>query len=91
MVISYMKAILSLNPNAKCSYSVSFDENMNKIENIDSIVWKDGTNPISKENINIEKTRLENIIEQEQSNKQSSINKLKALGLTDEEVEAFRK
>ena len=91
MVISYMKAILSLNPNAKCSYSVSFDENMNKIENIDSIVWKDGTNPISKENINIEKTRLENIIEQEQSNKQSAINKLKALGLTDEEVEAFRK
>ena len=91
MVISYMKAILSLNPNAKCSYSVSFDENMNKIENIDSIVWKDGTNPISKENINIEKTRLENIIEQEQSNQQSAINKLKALGLTDEEVEAFRK
>ena len=48
MVISYMKAILSLNPNAKCSYSVSFYENMNKIENIDSIVWKDGTNTISK-------------------------------------------
>ena len=29
--------------------------------------------------------------EQEQANKQSAINKLKALGLTDEEVEAFRK
>jgi hypothetical protein len=29
--------------------------------------------------------------EQEQANKQSAINKLKALGLTDAEVEAFRK
>ena len=29
--------------------------------------------------------------EQEKANKQSAINKLKALGLTDAEVEAFRK
>ncbi len=89
MAISYIKAILSLNPNAKCSYSFSFDENMNKIENIDSIVWEDGTNPISKENIIIEKTRLENIKEQEQSHKQLALNKLKALGLNDDEIKAI--
>jgi len=41
----------------------------------------------------IEQDRLARLAkqEQEQSNKQSAINKLKALGLTDEEVEAFRK
>jgi len=34
---------------------------------------------------------FDNRIETEKANKQSAINKLKALGLTDAEVEAFRK
>jgi hypothetical protein len=43
--------------------------------------------------IQAEQDRLARIAkeEQEKANKQSAINKLKALGLTDAEVEAFRK
>lgn len=43
--------------------------------------------------IQAEQNRLARIAkeEQEKANKQSAINKLKALGLTDAEVEAFRK
>ena len=38
-----------------------------------------------------EKIEFNNKIQQEIANKQSALNKLKALGLTDAEVEAFRK
>jgi hypothetical protein len=94
MANKYMKAILSLNPNAKCSYPVSFDEEMNATENIDNITWLDNTTPISKEDIIAEATRLENVATQEatdkENNKASAKQKLQDLGLTVDEIkEAF--
>tara|TARA_B100001939_G_scaffold244322_1_gene211741 strand:- start:614 stop:904 length:291 start_codon:yes stop_codon:yes gene_type:complete len=90
----YMKAILSLNPNAKCSYPVSFDEEMNATEDLDNITWLEGTTPISKEDIIAEATRLENVATQEATDKETKLasakSKLEALGLTTEEIkEAF--
>jgi hypothetical protein len=93
MIISYIKTILNLNPNAKCNYTVSFDENMNKIENIDSIVWEEGTTPIDKQTILNKQIELQTIednrIAQQEANKQSALNKLKALGLNDAEIKAI--
>jgi hypothetical protein len=76
------------------------DDNGNKIPNDQRMCWehtiviKEGAIKPSKQELEdrIEqlKTEHENKIIQEQANKQSAINKLKALGLTDAEVEAFR-
>ena len=86
----YMKAILSLNSNAKCRYPVSFDSEMNAIEDLDNIIWEEGTTPISKEDIIAEATRLENVATQEAADKEtkktSAKSKLESLGLTTEEI-----
>jgi hypothetical protein len=81
-----IEAILKLNPTAEVS--VSGDD-------INTIVWENGTPPISKSEIQamipvVEAEIAQAKIDKEQA-KQSAINKLKALGLTDAEVEAFRK
>jgi hypothetical protein len=81
-----IKAILKLNPTAQVS--VSGDD-------INTIVWENGTTPISIADIQamipiVEAEIAQAKIDKEQA-KQSAINKLKALGLTDAEVEAFRK
>lgn len=99
MASKYMKAILSLNPNAKCNYPVSFtkDEETEEVtitENLDNITWEEGTTPISKEDIIAEATRLENVAIQEatdkENNKASAKQKLQDLGLTVDEIkEAF--
>tara|TARA_A100001015_G_scaffold177869_1_gene197751 strand:+ start:587 stop:877 length:291 start_codon:yes stop_codon:yes gene_type:complete len=94
MINKYMKAILSLNSNAKCSYPVSFDAEMNATEDLDNITWEEGTTPISKEDIIAEATRLENVAIQEATNKEnnkaSAKQKLQDLGLTVDEIkEAF--
>jgi len=81
-----IEAILKLNPTAEVSVSG---------EDINTIIWENGTTPISKLEIEamipvVEAEIAQAKIEKEQA-EQSAINKLKALGLTDAEVEAFRK
>ena len=81
-----IEAILKLNPTAEVSVSGN---------DINSIVWENGTTPISKSEIQamipvVEAEIAQAKIDKEQA-KQSAINKLKALGLTDAEVEVFRK
>ena len=80
-----IEAILKINPNAEVSVT---DEDIN------SIVWHNGTNPIPVADIQAQIPTVEAEIEQKKLDKeqanQSAINKLKALGLTDAEIEAFR-
>jgi hypothetical protein len=80
------KAILKINSNAQ------FTINAN---DINQITWLNGTAPISKEDIEAQIPVVEAEMAQakldKQQAEQSAINKLKALGLTDAEVEAFRK
>lgn len=81
-----LKVILYINPNAKCQIT---DNDVNQIE------WLDDTTPISAEDINSKISEYETAELTKQADKeqteQSAINKLKALGLTDAEVEVFRK
>ena len=83
-----IQAILKINPNAKVIVRGS-DINTCEIE------WLENTTPISKSEIEAMIPVVEAEIAQAKINKeqaeQSAINKLKALGLTDAEVEAFRK
>lgn len=79
------KAILKINPNAE--FSVNADD-------INQITWHN-CSPIPKEQIEamipvVEAEIAQAKLDKEQA-EQSAINKLKALGLTDAEVEAFRK
>ena len=77
------------------------DDNGNKIPNNQRMCWehtiviKDGAVKPSKQELENRITQLqtehEQKIAEELANKQSAMNKLKALGLTDAEVEAFRK
>jgi len=81
-----IEAILKINPTAEVSVIG---------EDINTIVWENGTTPISKSEIEamipvVEAEIAQAKIDKEQA-EQSAINKLKALGLTDAEVEAFRK
>lgn len=81
-----IEAIKKLNPQAQVSVSG---------EDINSIIWENGTTPISKSEIEamipiVEAEIAQAKLDKEQA-EQSAINKLKALGLTDAEVEAFRK
>ena len=80
-----IEAILKINPQAQVSVT---DEDIN------SIVWHNGTNPIPVADIQSQLPIVEAEIEQEKLDKeqanQSAIDKLKALGLTDSEIEAFR-
>ena len=83
-----IQAILKINPNAKVIVRGS-DINTCEIE------WLENTTPISKSEIQamipiVEAEIAQAKIDKEQA-EQSAINKLKALGLTDAEVEAFRK
>ena len=81
-----IEAILKLNPTAEVSVSG---------EDINTIVWENGTTPIPVADIQSQIPVVEAEIAQAKIDKeqaeQSAINKLKALGLTDAEVEAFRK
>jgi len=80
-----IEAILKINPNAEVSVTN---------EDINSIVWENGTTPIPVADIQAQIPTVEAEIEQKKLDKQqanqSAINKLKALGLTDAEIEAFR-
>jgi hypothetical protein len=81
------KAIRKINPNATAS--MSGDD----ISAIDTIVWENGTQPINKQDIlNLVPQCLAEIEAEAQAkiaNKQSALNKLKALGLNDAEIKAI--
>jgi len=78
------KAIRKINPNAEASMSG---------EDINTLVWENGTTPINKQDIlDLIPECLAEIEAEEQAkidNKQSALNKLKALGLNDAEIKAI--
>jgi hypothetical protein len=78
------KAVKIINPDAE----MSITEN-----NLDSIIWENGTTPISKSDIEDKLEEAQNELDAEAQvkidNKTSAQNKLKALGLTDAEIEAL--
>lgn len=78
------KAILKINPNA--SFSINADD-------INQITWHNGTAPIPNEQILAKIPEVEqeiaNQAAQEKGRKESAIAKLKALGLTEEEVKSI--
>ena len=80
-----INAILKINPNAE--FTINADD-------INQITWLNNTTPISKADIEAMIPTVEAEIEQAKLDKetanQSAIDKLKALGLTDAEIEAFR-
>ncbi len=80
-----IEAILKINPDAKV---------MVNNEDINSIQWLDGTTPISKADIQAQIPVVEQEIAdaatKKIADKASADAKLKALGLTDDEIEAFR-
>ena len=79
------KAIKKINPNAE--FTVNAD-------NINQITWLNGTTPISVSDIQEQLPIVEQEIADEAQakidNKASANNKLKALGLTDAEIEALK-
>ena len=84
MKIGICETILALNPTAQVSCSG---------DNINTIEWLSNT-PVIANNIilakQIELQEIEdNRIEQELANKQSALNKLKALGLNDAEIKSI--
>jgi hypothetical protein len=81
------KAIKKINPNAEVSMSGS------DISALDTITFENGTQPINKQDIlDLVPECLAEIEAEEQTkinNKQSALNKLKALGLNDAEIKAI--
>ena len=79
-----VKAILKINPNAEVSV---------KNDDINEIIWENGTTPISKADIEAMIPTVEAEIEQEKQDaitkKASGKQKLLDLGLTEEEVKAL--
>jgi hypothetical protein len=79
------KAILKINPEADFSID---GEDINKIN------WYNNTTPISKEDIQAQIPIVEQEITaaaaQKIADKESANAKLRALGLTDDEIEAFK-
>jgi len=78
-------AIKKINPDAE--FTINGDD-------INQITWLNGTTPIAKEDIEamiptVEAEEAQKILDKETAN-ESAVNKLKGLGLTDEEIEAFR-
>ena len=84
MKIGICQTILALNPTAQVSCS---GDDINKIE------WLENTTPISNNIILTKQTELQaeedNRIIQQEINKQSALNKLKALGLNDAEINSI--
>ena len=85
MKIGICDTILTLNPTAQVSCSG---------EDINTLVWHDN-NPTNITNQQILAKQIElqtaedNRIEQDKINKQSALNKLKALGLNDAEIKSI--
>jgi len=81
------RAISKINPDAKASMSGE------DISAVDTITWENGTAPINKQAIlDLVPECLAEIEAEAQAkinNKQSALNKLKALGLNDAEIKAI--
>ena len=79
-----IKAILKINPTAEVSVSGN---------DINTIVWENGTTPIPVADIQAQIPTVEAEMEQEKQDainkKASGIQKLKDLGLTDAEIKAL--
>jgi len=79
-----IKAIQKINPNAEVSVSG---------EDIDSIVWENGTTPISKADIEAMIPTVEQEIIDQEANKiakkASAKSKLAALGLDEDEINSI--
>ena len=79
-----IEAILKINPNAE----VSVDG-----EDINKITWQNGTTPISKSDLETKMSSIENEITQAETaaanKKASGKQKLKDLGLDDDEIQAL--
>jgi hypothetical protein len=79
-----IESILKINPNAEVSVNA---------DDINQITWLNGTTPISKSEIEamipVVQQEQENKIATELANKQSALNKLKALGLNDAEINSI--
>jgi len=79
------KAIKKINPNAE--FSINADD-------YNQITWLNGTTPISKEDIQsqipVVEQEIADAATKKTADKASADSKLKALGLTDDEIEAFR-
>lgn len=79
-----IKAIQKINPNAEVSVSN---------EDINSIVWENGTTPISKTDIEAQITVVEQELKDAEQTaidkKASGKQKLKDLGLDDDEIQAL--
>ena len=79
-----IKAILKINPNAQVSV---------KNDDVNEIIWENGTTPISVADIQAMIPTVEQEIAdaatKKTNDKASAHAKLKALGLTDEEIEAL--
>ena len=83
-IIKFNKAILSLQPNAKFK-AKGVDENNSKITD-----WIDDTIPQpSASEINAKITEIENIENNKPANRASGKQKLKDLGLNDDEIQAL--
>lgn len=84
MKIGICETILALNSTAQVSCT---NDDVNRIE------WLQNTPVISNDIIIAKQIELQNIednrIEQEKLNKQSALNKLSALGLTEAEIKAI--
>ncbi len=81
--MDYARAIKAINENAEF---IIVDNDLDNIE------WLNGTTPISKADIESKMAELPTAEEEataKANNKLSAQNKLKALGLTDEEIEAL--
>jgi hypothetical protein len=79
-----IEAILKINPNAEVTVNA---------DDINQITWLNGTTPISKSEIeDMIPVVQQEILNKEQdkiANKQSALNKLKALGLNDAEINSI--
>jgi hypothetical protein len=88
MAINIEQAVLAINPDAAFSCSPAD----NKYENI---IWDNGTTPISKADVEAKMVELEeaktNAEAQEATDKANANQKLLDLGLTQAEVDAFKK
>jgi hypothetical protein len=87
IIKAILKAIKKINPNAQVSMSGS------DMSALDTIIWENGTTPINKQQIlDLVPTCLAEIEAEAQAkidNKQSALNKLKALGLNDAEIKSI--
>ena len=85
LINKVLEAIKKINPDAQASIT---DEDLNTIR------WENGTEPIARSLIEAQIPTVEQEIEdaaaQKIADKEAANAKLRALGLTDDEIEAFK-